>query len=88
MPKEETAMPDKSEEIGRPEATIEAVRARNEDSLMAIEGVVAMGVGRTAGGDDAIMVYLRDESVRERVPTTIEGYPVEIVVAGEIGAQH
>lgn len=87
IPKEETAMPDQPEEVGRSEATIEAVRSRNESRLMAIEGVVGIGVGRTAGGDDAIVVYLRDESARQRVPARIEGYPLEIVVTGGIDAQ-
>lgn len=85
--KEETAMPDQPEEGGRSKARVEAVRSRNESRLMAIEGVVGIGVGQTAAGDDAIVVYLRDESVRQRVPATIEGYPLEIVVTGEIDAQ-
>ena len=38
-------MPDQPEEVGRSEATIEAVRSRNESRLMAIEGVVGFGVG-------------------------------------------
>ncbi|MGE3154072.1 MAG: hypothetical protein AB7G48_18680 [Nitrospiraceae bacterium] len=80
-------MPDQSQEVGRPKATIEAVRARNEGSLMAIEGVVGIGIGRTASGDDAVVIYLRDESVRQRVPAAIEGYPLEIVVTGGIDAQ-
>ena len=80
-------MPDQPEEVGRSEATVEAVRSRNESRLMAIEGVVGIGVGQTAAGDDAIVVYLRDESVRQRVPATIEGYPLEIVVSGGFDAQ-
>jgi hypothetical protein len=36
--------------------------------------------GRTPTGDDAVRVDIEDDSVRERLPTEIEGYAVEVVV--------
>ncbi|MGH3874231.1 MAG: hypothetical protein ACRDSR_22475 [Pseudonocardiaceae bacterium] len=39
-----------------------------------------MSEGRTPIGDDAIRVDVEDESVRDRLPKTVEGYPVEVVV--------
>jgi hypothetical protein len=65
---------------------VEGVLARNERALMAIDGVVGVGIGRTRIGDDAIVLYLRDVSVKQRVPTQVEGYPVETTVTGEIDA--
>ena len=65
---------------------IERVQSRHERSLMAIEGVRGVGVGRTAIGDEALVVYVVDESARGRVPSELEGYPVEVSVTGEIDA--
>ena len=65
---------------------IEGVRARHEQDLMAIDGVLGVAIGRTPIGDDAVVVYLRDASVRQRVPPGVDGYPVETVVTGEIDA--
>jgi hypothetical protein len=57
-----------------------------ERMLMAIDGVMGVAVGRTPIGDDAIVVYLRDPSVTQRIPAHVEGFPVETVVTGEIDA--
>jgi len=69
---------------GAGQSQVESGRARNERTLMAIDGVVGVGIGRTPIGDDAIVLYLRDVSVKQRVPTQVEGYPVETTVTGEI----
>ena len=71
---------------GAGQSQVEHVRARHERALMAIDGVVGVGIGRTRIGDDAIVLYLRDVSVKQRVPIQIEGYPVETTVTGEIDA--
>jgi hypothetical protein len=65
---------------------IERVRSRHERSLMAIEGVRGVAVGRTSIGDDALVVYVLDESARSRVPSELEGYPVQMSLTGEIDA--
>lgn len=65
---------------------IEMVRERHERELMAIDGVVGVAVGRTPIGDDAIILYLRDASVKQRVPTQVGGYPIETIVTGPIDA--
>lgn len=69
-------------------AAIEAVRQRNEQALLSIDGVMGVGVGRTPIGEDAIVVYLRDASVEGRAPSQVEGYPVETIITGEIDAYH
>ena len=65
---------------------IDAVRERHQRALMAIDGVVGVAVGQTPTGDPAIVLYLRDPSVRTRVPTQLDGHPVQTVVTGEIDA--
>jgi hypothetical protein len=65
---------------------IARARDRHERSLMAIEGVLGVALGMTRIGDDALIVYARDESVRRRVPSEVDGFPVEVQVTGEIDA--
>lgn len=85
---EEAAMPYEPAQAsgGAGQSQVEHVRARHERALMAIDGVVGVGIGRTRIGDYAIVLYLRDVSVKQRVPIQIEGYPVETTVTGEIDA--
>lgn len=70
--------------VGQP--PVAAVRDWHAQALMALPGVTGVALGRTPIGDDAIVVYLRDASAKQRVPTQLEGYPVQTVVTGEIDA--
>ena len=70
-----------------PPGRLEAARRRNERALMAIDGVEGVSLGQTAMGRDAIVVYLRDSSVKWRVPLQVEGYPVETSITGQIDIQ-
>jgi hypothetical protein len=67
-------------------AGIDAVRRRHEKELLAIDGVTGVAIGRTATGQDAIVVYLREASAEACVPVAIEGYSVQTVVTGIIEA--
>ena len=62
------------------------VKATHEQRLMSIKGVVGVGVGSDEIGDDAIILYLLDASVRQRIPARIEGVPVVTEITGEIDA--
>ena len=66
---------------------LEAAKRRNERALMAIDGVEGVCLGQTAVGKEALVVYLRDASVRRRVPLQVEGYPVEMSITGQIDIQ-
>lgn len=59
---------------------ITAVVERNRARLLTIEGVHGVAEGRSPIGGDAVRIDVDDESVRDRLPTRIEGYPVEVVV--------
>ncbi|MGK5040759.1 hypothetical protein ACQ4WQ_10485 [Janthinobacterium sp. GB1R12] len=70
-----------------PQGRLEAAKRRNERALMAIDGVEGVSLGQTAVGKEALVVYLRDSSVKRRVPLQIEGYPVETSITGQIEIQ-
>jgi len=59
--------------------------ARHEARLLAIAGVVGVGVGIGLTGA-VILVYVRNQEARSRVPRVLDGVPVELVVSGEIDA--
>lgn len=75
-----------AEDAGSPSTGIAAVRDRHEGTLMAIDGVEGVAIGRSPIGEDALVVYLRDEGVASKVPRELEGYPVQTEVTGEIEA--
>jgi hypothetical protein len=64
----------------QPTSPIDGVLERNGPRLLAIDGVIGIGHTRTAIGADAVLVHVLYDSVRERVPEEMEGYPVEVVV--------
>lgn len=66
---------------------IEQVQERHEDELMAVPGVVGVGIGeRQSAPALLVMVSERTPEV-ERIPREIEGVPIVIEVVGEIRAQ-
>lgn len=69
--------------------SIQEVKARHEAALMARPGVVAVGVGRDAQGQPAIIVNLDRErpDVRASMPEEIEGYAVRVQVVGPVRAR-
>ena len=86
---EDAAMPyDPPDETDtdREDALVVDVKNRHEQRLLAIDGVKGVGIGSTEIGDDAIILYLRDSSVRERIPSEIEGIPIRPEITGEIDA--
>jgi len=70
------------------QAAIREVKARHEDRLLSLPGVVSVGIGRAAGGNMEIVVGLdRHRPVTEReVPAELEGFPVRVEVIGRPGA--
>jgi hypothetical protein len=85
---EDAAMPYSPEEDTTTDTSspIEDLKESHERELMAIDGVEGVGIGRSRIGNDAIIVYLRDEGARNRIPRSISGYPVEILITGVIDA--
>jgi hypothetical protein len=83
---EDAAMPYSPETSSAASSPIQHAKENHEQELMAIEGVEGVGIGSNSIGDDAIIVYLRSEDVKKRIPRSIDGYPVEMRVTGIIDA--
>lgn len=60
---------------------------RHAAALMAIDGVTGVATGYSPTGDEAIIVYLREQAVATKVPRLLDGIPVVVEVTGEIDAQ-
>jgi hypothetical protein len=78
-PSEESAMPD----------SIQDVKRKHEAELMAMRGVVSVGVGRDEQGQPVIVVGVDRErrSLRARLPERLEGYGVRAEVVGTVKAR-
>lgn len=75
-----TYSPDAHEE----DAGIEGALRRHERDLMGTEGVEGIAVGQSSRGQPALVVYVREPSVRRLLPPSLDGFEVEVVVTGEI----
>jgi hypothetical protein len=72
-----------------PAASIQDVKRKHEAELMAMRGVVSVGLGRDERGGPIIVVGIDRErrGLRARLPGNLEGYDVRVVVVGTVGAQ-
>ena len=70
------------------ETTIEAAQAKLTDRVMALPGVVGLGIGECEG-EPCIKIFVarRTEELDRQIPSTFEGFPVEMQVTGEIRAR-
>ncbi len=78
-------LPDGVDSAGPDESDIYAVKDRHAVELMAIPGVVGVGIEEDSGLP-CIVVMLVDESpeLREKIPSQLDGFRVKAVVTGEI----
>jgi hypothetical protein len=69
--------------------SIVEVKRRHESRLMALPGVVAVGIGQAPDGSPAIMVGLDDTrpETRAELPDVLESHPVIAYHAGTPRAQ-
>lgn len=76
-----TAMPRSLDEI-------RAVMRAHQARWLAMEDVVAVGIGRLADDRDGILVSVRSdaEAFRDRLPRSIDGVPLEVRGVGDIRA--
>lgn len=67
---------------------IRQLKRAHESAWMAMDGVVAVGIGLASGGHPAIIVSVSRnlQTLRQQIPRSIEGVPVEVVESGEIKA--
>ncbi len=74
---------------GEVPSTIHEVKAKHEARLLAMPGVVSLGVGRDHRGGAVIVIGLdrpRPET-QAALPTSLEGYPVQVEIVGTLKAQ-
>jgi len=69
--------------------TIQEVHAKHAERLLAMPGVVSVGIGKNPDGQFVIVVGLdgpRPKTV-EQIPKELEGYPVRVEVIGPVKAR-
>lgn len=77
-PQKGTAMPTK---------TIEQAQQDHTDAWMVIPGVVGTGIGQNKGKPCILILTASNtERVRQKIPSTVEGYPVVVQYIGEVRA--
>ena len=69
--------------------SIKDVKIKHEARLMALPGVVSVGIGRAKDGSSAIIVGLdaSNPSIETQIPQSLEDYPVVVQVIGTIKPQ-
>jgi hypothetical protein len=65
---------------------IRVALAEAERQLTHRKGVKGMGMSKTLGGQDAIVVYVEDQQALSQLPVDVDGFPVVGEVTGEIRA--
>ena len=85
---EEASVPYTGEEEQADATSSEVLRVKKayEAQLMAIDGVVGVGIQQNEIGDEVIWIYLRDESIRRQISSELEGVTVITEVVGEFEA--
>jgi hypothetical protein len=69
--------------------SIRDVKAQHQGRLLALPGVVSVGLGRRPEGEAEIVVSLdrRRPRTMARLPQTLAGYPVRVEVIGQVRTQ-
>ena len=69
------------------ERSIEVVLTQHTDGLMSLPGVVGTAIGECDGKPCIkVMVVKKSPELLKKIPSTLEGYPVEIDETGEFRA--
>jgi hypothetical protein len=69
--------------------TIQEAKARHAAQLLAVPGVVSVGIGRDEAGQAVIVVGVvqKDPETLAKLPSTLDGHPVDVRAVGRIRAQ-
>ena len=83
---EDAVMPYNPDE--NPASVVESVLMQHRHALLGQPSVTGVAVGKKSPtGDDAIVIYLLDNSYRAGLPKALDGIPVVMQVTGPIEAQ-
>ena len=71
-----------------PKKPIELILKKYTESLMSLPGVIGTAQGLCDDDTDCIKVYVvrMTDELANQIPKSLEGYPVDIEVTGEINA--
>lgn len=58
-----------------------------QHELLSLDGVEGVGAGTDPSGQEAIMVYVRDDAVLDKLPSELEGKSILPMVTGVIRAE-
>jgi hypothetical protein len=69
--------------------SIQEVKKKHEAKLMALPGVVSVGIGRDKDGNPAVVVGLDGSraEIKGKIPAQLDGHPLIIQVIGPVRAQ-
>ena len=69
--------------------TAESVLAAHEEELLAIEGVVGLGLRTRPDGTPCLALYVSQDTseLRRRIPKTVDSLPTEVIESGDFVAQ-
>ena len=67
---------------------IREIKRKYEKNWLAIEGVVAVGIGRTSDGSMGLIISVKENAskIRKQIPPKIDEVLIEIQETGEIKA--
>ena len=76
-------------DVSNVEKTIQDIKAEHEAELMAMPGVVSVGLGQDAQGSQVIVIGVKSEEVSRSLvlPRDFVNYPVEVKVLGTVRAR-
>lgn len=69
--------------------SIQKVKARHEKRLMALKGVVSVGIGQDANNEPAIIVGIDTQDLKtvKKIPKELDGYKLHVNLIGRVKAQ-
>lgn len=68
--------------------SIEEVKKKYTNRLLALPGVISVGIGKDPDGIPVIIVSLehRQPETQKKLPKTLEGYPLQVEIIGTVKA--
>jgi hypothetical protein len=67
-------------------ARLQAIKARNQGNLSALDAVTGVGITQDDAGEGALAVFVKSREEAKGIPAYIEGVPVKLIETGVIRA--
>jgi hypothetical protein len=68
--------------------SIQEVKTKYTNRLLALPGVISVGIGKDPEGQSVIIIGLESPhpETEKKIPKTLEGYPVRVEILGTVKA--